>query len=74
MLYKTKRKLPPAIKNTLPQEAQEIYKNAYNSAWDNYDDPSKRREGSREEVSHRVAWAAVKKKYIKVNDSWEPKD
>src|SRR5262245_29453967 len=29
---------------------------------------------SLEEVAHRVAWAAVKKKYEKVGEEWQPKD
>jgi cation transport regulator len=49
----------------LPKHAQEIYKEAYNSAWDQYADPASRRDdSSREEVAHRVAWAAVKQTKI----------
>jgi cation transport regulator len=37
-----------------------LYRAAYNSAWDAIKDPAERRgDASREEVAHRVAWAAV---------------
>jgi cation transport regulator len=53
----------------VPKHAQEIYKEAFNSAWEQYRDPDDRRgDASREEVSHRVAWAAVKEKYEKGDD------
>ena len=38
-----------------------IYLKAFNSAWDQYKEPEERRGNeSREETSHKVAWAAVK--------------
>lgn len=66
MPYKTLEELPENVRNHLPEHAQEIYKEAFNSAWEEYADPAARRDdASREEVAHRVAWAAVKKKYEK---------
>lgn len=66
MPYKNLSDLPDSVKNVLPKHAQEIYQEAYNSAWDQYDEPSERRgDSSREETAHRVAWAAVKKTYEK---------
>lgn len=54
--------MPEGVQNVLPMHAQEIYKEAYNSAYEQYDDPSKRRgDEDREEASHKVAWGAVKK-------------
>jgi cation transport regulator len=54
------------VRDNLPRHAQEIYKEAFNSAWDEYADPQARRDDvTREEVAHRVAWSAVKKRYIK---------
>ena len=43
------------------------FREAFNHAWDQYKSPSKRRDpsSSREEVCHRVAWAAVERKYKK---------
>ena len=64
MPYRTLAELPDSVRDHVPKHAQEIYKEAFNSAWDQYKDPNDRRgDASREEVSHRVAWAAVKEKY-----------
>ena len=59
----------------LPAHAQEIYKEAFNSAFEEYKKPEKRRDDDdREEVAHKVAWAAVKKKYAKGQDEkWHEK-
>ena len=66
MPYKNLSDLPDSVKDNLPKHAQEIYRAAYNSAWDEYKDPDERRDdASREEVSHRVAWSAVEQKYEK---------
>ena len=66
MPYRTVSELPGSVRDHVPEHAQEIYKEAFNSAWDQYKDPDDRRgDASREEVSHRVAWAAVKNKYAK---------
>ena len=76
MPYKTNADLPENVKNVLPEHAQEIYLEAFNSAWDQYDEPEERRdESSREETAHRVAWAAVKRKYQKDDESgaWKEK-
>lgn len=62
MPYQNLSDLPDRVKDNLPRHAQEIYKDAYNSAWDEYADKSERRtDESREEVAHKVAWSAVKK-------------
>ncbi|MCI0398732.1 MAG: putative cation transport regulator ChaB [Chloroflexi bacterium] len=76
MPYERVRDLPESVKDNLPKHAQEIYREAYNSAWEQYDEPEERRGGaSREETAHRVAWAAVKKKYEKGDDGkWHAKD
>jgi cation transport regulator len=75
MPYKSTSELPASVKNVLPSHAQDIYKEAFNSAYDEYKDASKRRENTdREEVAHRVAWNAVKNKYHKGSDNkWHPK-
>jgi len=66
MPYKQLTELPDSVQDNLPKHAQEIYKEAYNSAWDEYKDPADRRgDASREETAHRVAWSAVKQKYEK---------
>lgn len=72
MPYHSLTDLPDPVKDNLPKHAQEIYKEAFNSAWDQYDEPEERRgDASREETAHRVAWSAVKKKYEKnENGRW----
>ena len=76
MPYKTNADLPESVKNVLPEHAQEIYLEAYNSAWDQYKEPKERRgDSSREETAYRVAWAAVKRTYQKDDKSgtWKEK-
>ncbi len=71
MPYQSIMDLPPALKEHLPIHAQEIYLNAFNNAWEHYKEPEKRRlTSSREETAHKVAWAAVKKKYVKKQTHW----
>lgn len=72
MTYQSIAELPKAIKNRLPLHAQEIYQAAFNKAWEEYKDPHKRKgKVSLEETAHKVAWAAVKKKYVKKEEVWE---
>ena len=74
MPYKTVSELPDSVRDNLPKHAQEIYKAAFNSAWDEYKDADDRRgDASREEVAHKVAWSAVKEKYEKQGDKWVSK-
>jgi cation transport regulator len=71
MPYKKVDDLPNSLLNTLPRPATEIYRKAYNSAWDEYEDPASRHDdASREETSHKVAWGAVKNKYEKKDGKW----
>jgi cation transport regulator len=75
MPYDSLKELPDSVRNNLPRHAQEIYKEAFNSAWDQYADPDQRRgDASREETAHRVAWNAVKQEYEKeANGRWKKK-
>lgn len=75
MPYKTISDLPKNVTDNLPHHAQEIYKEAFNNAREEYDDPKDRRgDASAEETAHKVAWAAVKKKYEKSEDGvWHSK-
>jgi len=54
--YKMITQLPDNVKNNLPKHAQEIYKEAFNSAEEQYGEESR---------AHRVAWSAVEQKYEK---------
>lgn len=75
MPYRNISELPDSVRDHVPKNAQEIYKGAFNSAWDEYADKNERRgDESREEAAHKVAWAAVKKKYEKGDDGdWHAK-
>lgn len=74
MPYSNVNELPDSVKNVLPKHAQDIYKEAFNNAYDEYKNPEDRRDDAdREEVAHKVAWSAVKKKYHKGDDDkWHP--
>lgn len=76
MPYNRKSELPDNVKDNLPDHAQDIYRKAFNSAWDEYKEEEDRRgDADREETAHKVAWSAVKKEYRKNdNDNWVKKD
>lgn len=65
MPYSTVADLPPAVRHALPEHAQSIYRHAFNHAWERYHDHPER-----ESVAHRIAWAAVKRTYQKVDSAW----
>lgn len=68
MPYNKLPDLPKGVEHNLPKHAQEIYQAAYNDAYHYYKDPKNRDHGiedSLEEVAHKVAWSAVKQKYVK---------
>ena len=69
MPYATLGDLPPAL-HRLPLHAQEIFRAAFNSAWQTY---AARGGARQEEIAHRVAWAAVKKRYRKQDGFWVEK-
>ncbi len=76
MPYQSNQDLPESVKNHLPKHAQDIYREAFNHAYEEYQNPNKKRDKSEstEEISHRVAWNAVKNKYVKKSDGkWHPK-
>jgi len=64
--YASVEDLPSSVRTHLPSHAQEIYRAAFNRAWTEYQD----RGEHREEIAHRVAWAAVKHQYQKAGDRW----
>jgi cation transport regulator len=69
MPYASNDDLPPPVRKHLPEHAQDIFREAFNNAWRTY---GAREPYRREEIAHRVAWAAVKKRYRKVGDDWVP--
>jgi cation transport regulator len=65
MPYQFNEDLPSSVRLHLPEGAQDIYRAAFNSAFDsNGGDPRQ------EEIAHRVAWAAVKRNYEKRGRIW----
>lgn len=57
MPYQHRSDLPESVREHLPAHAQDIYKEAFNSAWEQYDHDESR--------AHRVAWGAVERNYHK---------
>jgi cation transport regulator len=49
----------------LPEHAQDIYRAAFNHAFESH-----RGDSRQEEIAHRIAWSAVKRQYEKVGDTW----
>jgi cation transport regulator len=71
MPYERNADLPKPVRDSLPKDAQTIYRKAFNHAWEQYGRRDERRaRSSREETAHRVAWAAVKRSYAKHGDRW----
>jgi cation transport regulator len=67
MPYTSNEDLPPSIRAHLPPHAQDIYREAFNHAFE--------RAGFADEArAHRIAWAAVKRTYEKLGDNWVPRD
>jgi cation transport regulator len=64
MPYQSLDDLPEAVKDHLPHHAQEIFKEAFNSASKEYKE---------EKTAFKVAWSAVEKKYTKENGKWVEK-
>lgn len=68
MPYRTNDDLPAPIQRRLPPHAQDIYREAFNHAFAAHaGDPRQ------DEAAHRIAWAAVKRAYVKVGDRWMAK-
>ncbi|HWI29723.1 MAG TPA: ChaB family protein [Stellaceae bacterium] len=67
MPYAANEDLPLRVRAHLPPDAQDIFREAFNHAWTSY---AERELGRREEIAHRVAWAAVKRRYRKVGRDW----
>jgi len=65
MPYAANVDLPASVRTHLPNHAQDIYREAFNHAYAAHTgDPRQ------EEAAHRIAWAAVKRSYVKVGHDW----
>jgi cation transport regulator len=65
MPYQVNADLPASVRNHLPPHAQDIYREAFNHAFAAHEG-----EARQEEAAHRIAWAAVKRSYVKLGESW----
>jgi cation transport regulator len=65
MPYASNADLPPSVRSHLPEHAQSIYREAFNHAFAAHSGDVRQ-----EEAAHRIAWAAVKRSYVKVGSSW----
>ena len=62
MPYPSNEDLPASVRTHLPQGAQDIFRAAFNHAF---------ARGYADEASaFRIAWAAVKRRYEKVDGAW----
>ena len=69
MPYSNNLDLPVSVRNHLPAHAQDIYREAFNHAYGAHAG-----EIDREQRSHMIAWAAVKRNYVKADESeWVPR-
>jgi len=65
MPYRANVDLPISVRAHLPEHAQDIYREAFNHAY-----AAHAGDVRQEEAAHRIAWAAVKRSYVKVGDRW----
>ena len=73
MPFRSNTELPESVKGHLPPHAQDIYRSAFNHAWQECRSPAVRQAIQREEKARKVAWAAVKRRYEQVGDGWKLK-
>lgn len=65
MPYSRNSELPASVRRHLPGHAQDIFREAFNHAFRAHaGDPRQ------EEAAHRIAWAAVKRRYVKEGNEW----
>jgi len=69
MPYRVNSDLPASVRSHLPDHAQDIYRAAFNHAY-----AAHAGEEDRERRAHMIAWAAVKRSYVKAGADWVPRD
>ena len=65
MPYATNEDLPSSVRNHLPPHAQDIFREAFNHAF-----AAAEGDPGQEERAFRIAWAAVKRSYVKIGRDW----
>lgn len=62
MSYKSNSELPETVRENLPEHGQEIYRKAFNNAWDEYKEPSERKgDASRKRLLIRLLGMQLRK-------------
>jgi cation transport regulator len=69
MPYSVNSDLPPSVRAHLPEHAQDIYRAAFNHAY-----AAHAGEIDRDRRAHMIAWAAVKRSYVKAGGNWVPRE
>ncbi len=65
MPYASNADLPASVRTHLPVHAQDIFREAFNDAFERYRGDDAR--------AFRIGWAAVKRGYEKVDGVWMPR-
>jgi cation transport regulator len=65
MPYASNKDLPLSVRGHLPEHAQDIFRSAFNHAFEAHSNDPRQ-----EEIAFRTAWAAVKRKYMKTETGW----
>jgi len=68
MQYRVNTDLPLRVRSHLPEHAQDIYREVFNYAY-----AAHAGELERERRAHMIAWAAVKRSYVKSDNEWIPR-
>jgi cation transport regulator len=69
MPYGVNADLPPSVRSHLPEHAQDINREVFNHAY-----AAHAGEADREQRAHMIAWAAVKRSYVKADTMWVPRE
>jgi cation transport regulator len=69
MPYRANTDLPPPVRHHLPEHAQDIYREAFKPAY-----CAHAGEADREQRAHMIAWAAVKRCFVKADGMWVARD
>jgi cation transport regulator ChaB len=73
MRYENQKDLSATITQVLPDDAQKVYLETYNRAWDEYQEATG--DMSRHSVAHRQAWATIEQAFERDPNSgtWQRK-
>jgi cation transport regulator len=69
MPYRVNDDLPASVLAHLSDHAQDIHREAFNHAYAAHEGDVRQ-----EEAAHRIAWAAVRRSYVKLGEQWERRE